>query len=137
MKRILAALSFVLFANLASAEEPVDRYWACTGWDDKEYPDPFMIVHRYDGEFVLSDNMDEAYVIHPDYFKEFIVEKDDMTVVAHLIKNGELDKEKALVLTQANNISDRRLEVIRIDNINTGKLIPFRRTDRTYCNMIE
>ena len=39
MKRILAALSVVLFANLASAEEPVDRYWACTGWDDKEYPD--------------------------------------------------------------------------------------------------
>ena len=135
MKRILAALSVVLFANLASAEEPVDRYWACTGWDDTEYPDPFMIVHRYDGEFVLSDNMDEAYVIHPDYFKEFIVEKDPMTVVAHLIKavNGELDKENSLVLTQRN----RRLEVIRIDGVFGGALDPFRKTDRTYCNMIE
>ena len=135
MKRILAALSVVLFANLASAEEPVDRYWSCTGWDNKEYPDPFMIVHRYDGEFVLSDNMDEAYVIHPDYFKEFIVEKDPMTVVAHLIKavRGELDKENSLVLTQRN----RRLEVIRIDGVFGGALDPFRKTDRTYCNMIE
>ena len=133
MKRILAALSVVLFANLASAEEPVDRYWACTGWDDKEYPDPFMIVHRYDGEFVLSDNQDEAYVIHPDYFKEFIVEKDPMTVVAHLIKNGEVDKANALVLSQRN----RRLEVIWIDGVFGGALSPFRYTSKTYCNMIE
>jgi len=125
----------LLLPVAVNAEEPVDRYWACTGWDDKEYPDPFMIVHRYDGEFVISDNMDEAYVIHPDYFKEFIVEKDPMTVVAHLIKkpNGELNKDNSLVLTQRN----KRLEVIWIDGVFGGALSPFRYTSKTYCNRIE
>ena len=128
----------LLLPVAVNAEEPLDRYWACTGWDDTEYPDPFMLVHRKDGVFVMND-VDDEYQLHPDYIEEFLAEKDDMTVVVHLIdrRSGELDKEKALVLTQANNISIRRLEVIRIDNINTGVLDPFRRTDRTYCNMIE
>ena len=56
-----------------------------------------------------------------------------MTVVAHSIEGtGELDKSKALVLTQRS----RRLEVIWIDNIHHSK-DPFRKTDRTYCNKID
>ena len=55
-----------------------------------------------------------------------------MTVVAHLFdtRSGQLDKRKALVLSQRN----RRLEVMRIDGIQAGALGPFRGTDRTYCN---
>ena len=52
-----------------------------------------------------------------------------MTVVAHLFdtRSGQLDKRKALVLSQRN----RRLEVMRIDGIQAGALGPFRGTDGT------
>ena len=127
MKRILAALSVALFANQAVAHN-----WACTGWDSTEYPDPFMLQWS-DGVFVMSDEKDEAYVMHPDHDIEFLYELDSMTVVAHSIEGtGELDKSKALVLNQRT----RRLEVIRIDNIHYSN-DPFRKTDRTYCNKID
>ena len=139
MKRILAALSVFLFANLASAEDNIEVLgrtyssvtWACTGWDNTEYPDPFILRHRSAGMFVMSDE-DEVYQLHPDYFEEFLAEKDPMTVVAYLIdrRSGDLDKSEALVLTQWN----KRLEVMLIDGIQRGTLGPFKRTDRTYCN---
>ena len=130
MRKLIAILSVVLFANQASAD-----VWACAGWESYEYPDPFTLHSSSDGSdaiFVMSNEEDEVYVLHPDYVEEFLVEKDEMTVVAHLIdtRSGELDKSQALVLTQMG----RRLEVILIDNIYFNKKEPFRNTDRTYCN---
>ena len=129
MKRILAALSVVLFANQAGA-----AIWACAGWDITQYPDPFMLQSWSDGKFVMSNEKDKVYVLHPDDLEEFLVEKDEMAVMAHLIdtQTAALDKSQALVLHQMG----RRLEVIRIDNNYYSKDL-FRNMDRTYCNKIE
>ena len=126
MKRILAALFLVLFANQASA-----GLWACAGWDSDEYPDPFMLKSSSDGIFTMTDGEDEVYVLHPDYIKEFLVEKDEMTVIAHLIitKTGEVDKANALVLSQ----EGRSLELISIGNTLYRKY-PYRNMSKTYCN---
>ena len=142
MKKLLAILSVVLFANQAIAEDNTElldditasKLWACAGWDDEEIPDPFMLggVART-GAFAMS-NTDDKYRLHSDYLHEFFKENDDMTVIAYLIDrgSGDLDKSQALILTQDN----RRLEAIRIYNIHFST-DPFRNTDRTYCNEIE
>ena len=136
MKKLLAILSVVLFANQASADaDDIDflnsTIWSCHGWINEEYPKPFMLRYKPKTHFFLS-NTKEAYKMEESVGKEFDGNKRDISVIAYQVKDG-LQKTSALVVTRQ---SRERLELQLINTVVGSVDIPFRGTKKTYCNKI-
>ena len=143
MKRILAALSVVLFATQANAET-----WACTGWDDGGSPQPFMMGYGeksngtvVEGFLLTSEEKygkRESFKIPDESLEDFLKGK-YMTLLAHRVKRRNDDgslvlyKEEALLVIQRTN----KLELSSIEGMSTLRNDQFEMTKRTYCNEIK
>ncbi len=143
MKRILAALSVFLFANLASAEEIRTAFWACAGWDDgkddgNQIPEPFMLKYSeglmQTSEDVIIHNK-KTYKIRDEDLKDFLLGNHIILLADSIRKFNEdgslmIWKDQALLVKQR----DKKLELTAIDGMSSYL---FETEERTYCNLIE
>ena len=133
MKKLLLILSVVFFANQANA-----NIWACAGWDDGGTPQPFMIGYRDKGFLLTSENTRDTYKLRDEDLEDFNNGK-YMTLLAYEVKERAddgslvLEKYRAILITQR----QKKLELTKIDGMNTTLNKPFDQTERTYCHEVE